>query len=100
MRSHRSLPRRWAEAVRALLPQGRTLPPEAWDRRHHAMLVVLWAQLAALPVFSLARGIDTGQTVRWMVPIVLAAVAATARAPGRRARSTAVALGLLTACAV
>src|SRR4051812_8240469 len=91
---------RWAEAVRALLPQGRTLPAEAWDRRHNAMLAVLWAQLLFLPLFSLARGFDTSQTLRWMVPIVLAAVAATVRAPGRRARSTALALGLLTACAV
>jgi diguanylate cyclase (GGDEF)-like protein/PAS domain S-box-containing protein len=64
------------------------------------MLWILWAHVAVLPVFSLLRGLDVTQAFGWNLPIVLAGVAAMLPAPGARARSVAVALGLLTAAAV
>ena len=89
----------WARARNAL-PRGRTLPPEAWERRHRAMLWLLWAHVVALPIFSLARGFDAAASFGPVVPVALAGVAGMLHAPGRRARSCAVALGLLTASAV
>jgi diguanylate cyclase (GGDEF)-like protein/PAS domain S-box-containing protein len=91
---------RTTAAIRNVLPRGQTLPRDAWERRHRAMLWILWAHVALLPVFSLFRGLDIGQAIGWTVPIALAGVAAMLPAPGVRARSVAVALGLLTASAV
>jgi len=91
--------RAWAAVARAL-PQGQTLPEEAWDRRHRALLYLLWAHVVLLPVFSVFRGIGVSQSIASVVPIALAGLVGMLPAAGRRARSVAVALGLLTASAV
>ena len=64
------------------------------------MLWILWAHVALLPVFSIFRGLAVTQAFGWTVPIALAGIAGMLPAPGVRARSVAVALGLLTASAV
>lgn len=87
-------------AIRNALPRGQTLPKDAWERRHRALLWILWAHVVLLPIFSLFRGLDITRAIGWTVPIALAGVAAMLPAPGARARSVAVALGLLTASAV
>jgi len=87
-------------AFRRSLPRGQTLPDEAWAGRHRAMLWILWAHVVVLPLFSLARGLGPATALGSVVPIALAGIAATPQAPGRRARSVAVVLGLLTASAV
>src|SRR5438105_3090896 len=89
-----------AAAVRNVLPRGQTLPSDAWERRHRAMLWILWAHVALLPVFSLLRGLGARQAIGWTLPIALTGVAAMLPGPGVRARSVAVALGLLTASAL
>ncbi|MDX6679484.1 MAG: hypothetical protein QOE31_3536, partial [Solirubrobacteraceae bacterium] len=38
------------------LPHGRTLPEAEWQRRHHGILILLWALAAILPLFGIARG--------------------------------------------
>jgi diguanylate cyclase (GGDEF)-like protein/PAS domain S-box-containing protein len=91
---------RIASSVRDALPRGQTLPEEAWARRHGAMLWILWAHVAVLPVFSFFRGFAIEACVGSVMPLVLAAVAGTLSAPGRRARSVAVVFGLLTASAL
>src|SRR5690348_15653378 len=96
----RSLAARALCAVRDALPRGRTLPEDVWDSRHRAILVVLWVHIAGLCAFALARGYTPAQTLRFAVPLALAAVVATNRAGSRRARSATVALALLIACAV
>src|SRR4051794_12153463 len=95
--------RPWARltrAVRHTLPRGRTLPDSAWDRRHRALLVVLWLHVVALPIFSLARGNGVEDAIRFAIPIGVAGAVASARHGGRRARSVAIALGLLTSSAL
>jgi diguanylate cyclase (GGDEF)-like protein/PAS domain S-box-containing protein len=87
-------------AVADALPRGRTLPQEAWASRHRAMLWILWAHVALLPVFSVARGHGVAHAVGAVVPIALAGCAASLRSASRRARSVAVVFGLLTASAV
>src|SRR3954470_2118481 len=64
----------WA-AVRDALPQGQTLPEAAWARRHHAMLCVLWAHVALLPLFALYRGYDPRAAIGSVLPTALAWVA-------------------------
>src|SRR5258708_902663 len=87
-------------AVRTATPRAKPLPAEAWEQRHRAMLWILWAHVVLLPVFSLLRGLGIEHAIGWTIPIALAGVAGTLHAAGRRARSVAVALGLLTASAV
>jgi diguanylate cyclase (GGDEF)-like protein/PAS domain S-box-containing protein len=64
------------------------------------MLWILWAHVVVLPVFSLLRGLSVATALGSVVPIALAGVAGSLTAAGRRARSVAVVLGLLTASAV
>jgi diguanylate cyclase (GGDEF)-like protein/PAS domain S-box-containing protein len=64
------------------------------------MLVILWAHVVVLPLFSLARGLSAATAFGSVVPIALAGVAGSLGAAGRRARSVAVVFGLLTASAV
>ena len=39
------------------LPRGSTLPPAVWERRHHAMPLLLWLHVAGLLAFAVARGL-------------------------------------------
>jgi diguanylate cyclase (GGDEF)-like protein/PAS domain S-box-containing protein len=64
------------------------------------MLWILWGHVVFLPIFALARGWSVAVSFGWVLPIAVAGIAGTLKAPGRRARSVAVALGLLTASAV
>ncbi len=91
---------RASAALREALPRGQTLPEAAWRRRHHAMLWILWAHVALLPVFALFRGFNVATAVGSVVPIALAGVAGTLKRTGRRGRSVAVVFGLLTSSAV
>ena len=87
-------------AVQDWLPHGKTLPDEAWESRHRALLWILWAHVVALPLFSLSQGWSLASSVGWVLPIALAGVAGSLPGAGRRARSIAVVFGLLTSSAV
>jgi diguanylate cyclase (GGDEF)-like protein/PAS domain S-box-containing protein len=91
---------RIASWARGVLPRGRTLPPEGWASRHRALLWILWAHVAVLPIFSLLRGLRVETAVGSAAPLALAAVAGCLPGASRRARSIAVVFGLLTASAV
>ena len=64
------------------------------------MLGILWAHVVCLPLFSLSQGLAVGASIGGAIPVALAATAGTLPAAGRRARSVAVVLGLLTSSAV
>ena len=102
-RQERSTPRRF-ERLRVVaaqwVPRGQTLPEEEWRRRHRVMLWILWAHVVALPIFSVLRGIGPGAAIGSVAPIALAGALAGMDGAGRRARSVAVAVGLLTSSAV
>jgi diguanylate cyclase (GGDEF)-like protein/PAS domain S-box-containing protein len=92
-----------AQRIRAavkLLPQGRTLPAEAWASRHKALLFVLWAHVLLLPVFSIARGKGVTSSIAAIAVVALAGGAASLKGAGRRARSMAVVFGLLSSSAI
>ena len=87
-------------SLRAALPQGHTLPYEAWRRRHHAMVGLLLAEALGLTIFSAAQGYALPHSLAHtatLFPIGLAALLLEHR---RRAASTLVSLGLITACAL
>jgi diguanylate cyclase (GGDEF)-like protein/PAS domain S-box-containing protein len=84
-----------------LLPHGRTLPREAWERRHRAILGMLWAHALALALLVGALGRDRPLTAALLaVPVPLFALLGGARRLGARGRAVAVSLGLLTASAL
>ena len=87
------------QRLRRALPQGRTLPAEAWERRHRAMLWFLWAQAAALAVYTVLRGYGPGHTALHVGGIVACAVLGMA-GTSRRWRATWVSLGCMTAAAI
>jgi signal transduction histidine kinase/ActR/RegA family two-component response regulator len=88
-----------ARRVRAVLPQGQTLPEAAWERRHRAMLWLLLAHAIVLPIYTLTRHYGIGHSLLHGAPIAVLALLGTF-ATTRRQRSAAVSLGLLTASAL
>jgi signal transduction histidine kinase/ActR/RegA family two-component response regulator len=97
-RDHGAL-RRFAGRVRAMLPQGQTLPQAAWERRHRAMLWLLWAHAVLLPAYGATRGYDLFHSLLHGAPIAVAA-ALGAFGSSRRFRSSMVSLGLLSSAAL
>ena len=87
-----SLPRR-------LLPEGRPLPNEVWQRRHRVILVLLWLHAVGLVAFSMARGNGIVHSLAEGAVVAASAVVAST-VGGRRTRSAVAAFGLIAASAV
>jgi diguanylate cyclase (GGDEF)-like protein len=86
--------------LRALLPEGGSLPPEDWRRRHAGIMIVLWLNVLAIPIYGAIGGhsspihnLDSGVALG-----VLAALGAAPRL-SRKLRTASASLGLLTAAA-
>jgi diguanylate cyclase (GGDEF)-like protein len=82
------------------VPTGQLLTPEVWAKRHRGIVWLLWLHVGGVVVFALIRGTGLSHALTEVTPIVVAALAASHPALGRRARSTAAVLGLVTASAV
>jgi diguanylate cyclase (GGDEF)-like protein/PAS domain S-box-containing protein len=89
----------WAALTRPL-PTGRSLPPEAWRRRHRIMLALLWAHAAGLGLFG--YGIDAAPLVTAAGSATIGAAALIGSLPSlpRGARMGAVSVGLMAAPAL
>ena len=87
-------------SVRALLPQGDTLPYEAWRRRHRAMVALLFAESLALTLFSVGEGYSLLHSVAHTASLLPFGILALVFEHRRRAAATLVSLGLITACAL
>jgi diguanylate cyclase (GGDEF)-like protein/PAS domain S-box-containing protein len=87
-------------AVRAHLPQGDTLPYEAWRRRHRAMVMLLFAEAIGLTLFSVGEGYSLLHSLAHTMSLVPFGVFALLFEHRRRAAATLVSLGLITACAL
>jgi diguanylate cyclase (GGDEF)-like protein len=85
---------------RGLLPTGRLLTPEVWARRHYGIVWLLWLHVAGVAVFAVARGNGLAHGLEEAALVAPFALAATYPAIGRRARSAAAVLGLITSSAV
>ena len=90
-----SLPR-----VRAALPQGRALPEAVWERRHRAIVGLLWIHAAGLAVLAGVSG-QSALHALWEIGIVVAAAwAASWKTLGRSGRAVIATLGLFTCSAL
>lgn len=85
--------------LRDALPRGRTLPDVEWERRHRALLWLLWAQALGLAGYGLANGYGLGHTVLHVGALAAAAALGSAGA-SRRWRSAMVSLGYVTAASL
>jgi diguanylate cyclase (GGDEF)-like protein len=88
-------------AARDYMPEGGTLPPEEWRRRHRVLVAVLWMNALALSAYGLVVGRYTGlHEVAHGLPLVAFAALAGRERFGRNLRSLFASLGLLTAAAL
>jgi PAS domain S-box-containing protein len=85
--------------LRAWLPEGRTLPEDVWERRHQALLVLLWGNAAGLFAYGLLQGFDLRHCFISAAFIVLPGLFGTL-VESRHARAAWVALGFSTSAAV
>jgi hypothetical protein len=82
------------------LPSGRGLPEPVWQRRHRGILVLLWAQSAALAIFGLVRGYGVAHSIGEAGVVALFAALAANPAWSVRFRSAAATVGLVSTSAV
>lgn len=94
--SLKSLKRRIVSA----LPRGRTLPDAVWERRHHALVVLLWLHVVGLTLFAWLRGYSFQHGLLHGGALVAFAVLASACKEKHRAAAVSVSLGLITSSAV
>ena len=81
------------------LPKGGELPTQEWERRHQALMWLLWAAAAATAAYSVLKGYAAWHTALDASGVVLAGLVA-ARPLEQRTRSLACSFGLLTAAAL
>jgi PAS domain S-box-containing protein len=89
--------------LRGALPTGRSLPDEAWSRRHRALLGLLWLHAPAIALFALYRGFGLRHSLlEGSVVIAIASLAtfATQQGTSRKLCSGLVSFGLLTSSAI
>jgi diguanylate cyclase (GGDEF)-like protein/PAS domain S-box-containing protein len=90
----------WIARVRNALPEGSTLPDRNWQRRHRAMLTLLWLHVVGLTIFALAQGFTVLHSLQEGGVVAIIAVAATLAGDRKRPAATLVSLGLITSSAV
>jgi diguanylate cyclase (GGDEF)-like protein len=73
---------------------------EEWQQRHRALLVFLWGNAVALPVYGIVSGYGLGHSLLHASGLFGFAILAMLRPIGRMGRSLCVSLGLLTAAAL
>jgi diguanylate cyclase (GGDEF)-like protein/PAS domain S-box-containing protein len=86
--------------LRDALPQGQTLPDAEWERRHHWLLILLWAHVILLPLFALSRGFGLLHSLGEGSVVAAPAIAAMLAGHHKRAASAMVSFGLITSSAV
>jgi diguanylate cyclase (GGDEF)-like protein len=87
--------------VRAFLPHGGSLPAEEWERRHRVIISLLWLSgLVALAYGILRHGLAAARYLPEDISVIVFAVVAQATAVGRKWRSVAASLALLTTAAL
>jgi PAS domain S-box-containing protein len=87
------------QGIRAFLPAGLGLSGVAWQRRHHAILLLLWLLIPALLLFALVRGEAWDHLLRGVGATALLAVLATWPRSSHRLRALCASLGLVVAAA-
>ena len=83
-----------------MLPHGQTLPEGEWQSRHRALLWLLWAHVAAMPIISLLFDQGPSQAALDCATVGVWAVLAQLKFGGRRVQSLIVTIGLLSCSAL
>jgi GAF domain-containing protein/anti-sigma regulatory factor (Ser/Thr protein kinase) len=83
-----------------LLPQGGTLPEDSWVRRHRGVVVLLWIHSAVIPLYALTMGYSVVHSLLESLIVPTTAAIASMGGLGRRVRTMAASLGLLSSSAV
>jgi hypothetical protein len=86
--------------IRAFLPEGGSLPDDAWLRRHKAILVLLYAHVAAIFVFGLVRRYPIVHCLIDASPVAILTTLAAFPRFRRSLRSALASLSLITCSAV
>jgi diguanylate cyclase (GGDEF)-like protein/PAS domain S-box-containing protein len=86
--------------VRAVLPQGNTLPYEIWLRRHRWLVGLLAAQGVGMTIYALAQGFPLLHSIQEGGILVAFAVAAWAVRDHQRLAGVVCSIGLITTSAV
>jgi diguanylate cyclase (GGDEF)-like protein len=87
-------------ALSRALPRGGTLPQADWERRHRVLVWATWACLPVLLAYSEAEHYPLWHTAAHMMSIIPLTALAGYRRLGRKQRTAAVSLALLTVCAL
>ena len=87
-------------AMRQVLPEGRGLPAEVWERRHRGMVILLWLHFIGFAALALARGRDVTHHLLEAAAIAALALAANGPFGSRRLRACLTSLGLITCSAI
>ena len=82
--------------VARFLPRGGTLERGAWQRRHRAIVVLLWLHAVILAPLGVLTGVGLSHSVLEVAAVALMAALATWSRPPRVFRSAAASIGLLT----
>jgi PAS domain S-box-containing protein/diguanylate cyclase (GGDEF)-like protein len=93
-------PRSLASRLKHLLPQGQTLPYEAWAGRHRVLLGLLWSNAVGITVFALAQGFSLAHSLAEGTMVASFALGAVLVKRRRRLAAVMVSLGLVTASAL
>ena len=84
----------------AWLPRGGSLPDNAWQSRHRAVMVLLWAHVVAIPIYAVYRGNSIGHGWVEISPVLIAGMLAGFARLGRGLSATIAAAGLMTCSGV
>jgi PAS domain S-box-containing protein len=98
--SSRSSLRALRRRIVSALPRGRTLPDDVWERRHRALVVLLWLHVIGLTVFAWLRGYNLQHGLLHGGALVVFAVLASVCKQNHRVAAVSVSLGLITSSAV
>jgi PAS domain S-box-containing protein len=77
------------------LPRGGLLPEDAWQTRHRAVMVLLWAHVVAIPLYAVYRGNSLGHAWVELSPVLMAALLAGFGLLGRGLSAAIAAAGLM-----
>ncbi|HYR92650.1 MAG TPA: HAMP domain-containing sensor histidine kinase [Methylomirabilota bacterium] len=86
--------------TRSLLPRGGLLPADAWQRRHQAIVALLWIHAVVIAGIVLVRGYSIGHTAFEGGIVALAAIAASIPRLDQRTRALAATFGLFSSSAI
>ena len=91
---------RLAALIRLVLPEGCTLPENAWERRHRAIVVLLWLHVIGVAAFALISEGGVGHGLAEAAVLAGISVFASHRSGSRRVRGLVASLGLITSSAM